>query len=334
MSSTVSDSLDVYEDNLNDETMLDCSSQHLEAVPNIENEFISVSISLSQSFKTRLTDGLIVNGCNVLLYICNSFVLDEIKISFIVKNSRCSNVLHIQIFYLLLILLFQILYLQNNHISSLPQNFFPSLPNLKWLDLRDNKLTDLPSSIQAHPSLTHLLLQNNKLTSLPNELGTVATLKVLQIRGNPLTYPSKDVTKCGIKTIKQYLERKLTEVSLSDVTEDSVSYSEKMTISDGARSYNSVLEEIKKDYGGLTVKFNEKEIHDHESKKKARIIERCPRLYKGTTYCQSAKYLKPVRFGNKETQVEKLRLRYLKEAELKKQQDLLAGREKTLQDRK
>ncbi len=39
------------------------------------------------------------------------------------------------------------LYLCDNQIEHLPDNFFPSLPNLKWLDLRFNKLRCLPKNI-------------------------------------------------------------------------------------------------------------------------------------------------------------------------------------------
>ena len=37
------------------------------------------------------------------------------------------------------------LYLNDNHLTSLPQDFFRKFVNVQWLDLRNNLLTDLPN---------------------------------------------------------------------------------------------------------------------------------------------------------------------------------------------
>ena len=39
------------------------------------------------------------------------------------------------------------LYLCNNQLKMLPDNFFACLPNLKWLDMRYNRITAIPKSI-------------------------------------------------------------------------------------------------------------------------------------------------------------------------------------------
>ncbi len=44
----------------------------------------------------------------------------------------------------------QSLHLQSNYITELPEGFFEQLTSLKWLDLRNNRLTSLPASVGKH----------------------------------------------------------------------------------------------------------------------------------------------------------------------------------------
>ncbi|XP_078269810.1 uncharacterized protein LOC144601493 isoform X4 [Rhinoraja longicauda] len=62
------------------------------------------------------------------------------------------------------------LYLEGNALSELSEDFFHRLPNLIWLDLRNNKLTSLPLSIGDHRCLKTLLLEGNPIRKLPVEL--------------------------------------------------------------------------------------------------------------------------------------------------------------------
>lgn len=62
------------------------------------------------------------------------------------------------------------LYLENNNLCELPKELFIILSHLQWLDIRNNQLTDLPTSIKSHPSLETILLQGNKIEKLPLEL--------------------------------------------------------------------------------------------------------------------------------------------------------------------
>ncbi|XP_055502625.1 leucine-rich repeat-containing protein 27-like [Leucoraja erinacea] len=64
------------------------------------------------------------------------------------------------------------LYLEGNALSELSEDFFHRLPNLIWLDLRNNKLTSLPLSIGDHRCLKTLLLEGNPIRKLPVELGS------------------------------------------------------------------------------------------------------------------------------------------------------------------
>ena len=89
----------------------------------------------------------------------------------------------------------QHLILRGNSLETLPEDLFERLPALEWLDLRDNRLSDLPHIplVSATPQpqssaitsesigsttapvsllpLRNLLLARNHLSSLPFELG-------------------------------------------------------------------------------------------------------------------------------------------------------------------
>ena len=100
-------------------------------------------------------------------------------------------------------------YLQGNNISFLPDEFFPSLQNLVWLDLRDNKLHEIPQNIGEHRNIKTLLLGRNQLKFLPLELGVIRTLTGLNLSNNPLKEPPHSVVERGIHAIKHYLLIKL-----------------------------------------------------------------------------------------------------------------------------
>lgn len=66
----------------------------------------------------------------------------------------------------------RMLYLEGNHLQQLPGNMFQKLPNLTWLDLRNNRLTAIPRGVAKHRYLENLLLANNEIETLPEELGS------------------------------------------------------------------------------------------------------------------------------------------------------------------
>lgn len=65
----------------------------------------------------------------------------------------------------------QYLYLEGNELTELSKDFFPSLRHLKWLDVRNNQLKNIPSTIVDHPTLQVLLLEGNQVETLPVEIG-------------------------------------------------------------------------------------------------------------------------------------------------------------------
>lgn len=112
----------------------------------------------------------------------------------------------------------QCLYLEGNKLTVLPDSLFTSCPNLRWLDLRNNKLVSIPSSIEKLRlvcPLTHilsliwmitfsrylrtLLLEGNQLTDLPPQLGRLRHLTGLNIAHNPLINPPRHITEKGTK---------------------------------------------------------------------------------------------------------------------------------------
>ncbi|KAJ0170923.1 hypothetical protein K1T71_013695 [Dendrolimus kikuchii] len=238
-----------------------------------------------------------------------------------------------------------VLYLQDNKLTTLPEDFFPSLPNLMYLDLRNNEITDIPKTIENHQYLTHLLLQNNKITSLPHELGTV-NLKVLQLAGNPLMYPQRDVIIAGTSKLLEFLHKKyLDDIfirSQTDLSDETVSNGENhffILLGECFCGYNSVIDEPKLRTNELCVQFVEKESTDSDEECYSRIKGKCPRLPKSRTkplpsHCQSMKYLKDLKADCGSTQYEKMKKNFLRDMALKKHKDLLAARDKILQDRK
>lgn len=239
--------------------------------------------------------------------------------------------------------LLQVIYLQNNQITTLPDDFFPSLPSLMYLDLRNNLLTDIPQTIKYHHALTHLLLQNNKLTSLPNELGTVATLKVLQLNGNPLRFPPKEIISAGVSKIKKFLGDHLTETLLRPATADSEGASsirDNASCNDVLASYNSFAEEGKIVRNDLIVQLNEKDDSDDSDEYHGRLCRKCPKLAKSRrqilpSYLQSAKYVSvgPIKTSSKEIQA-KIKAAHVKGLAIKKRKEFLDASEKILQERK
>lgn len=211
-----------------------------------------------------------------------------------------------------------------------------------YLDVRDNKLIDIPKSIKNHPCLTHLLLQNNLITSLPNELGTVNNLKMLQLAGNPLTYPPKVIINAGFISVKKFLNEKYIDSVFagcrSDISEETVSINDNPFIQEG-RSYNSVIDGEQQKRETMLIKFNEKlSDDDSDTEYYPRSKGKCPKLAKSRViippYSQSSKYLKPIKTDGKVLQDAKIRQSFFRDMAIKKHKELLATRDKILQGRK
>ncbi|KAJ4949386.1 hypothetical protein JOQ06_020901 [Pogonophryne albipinna] len=107
------------------------------------------------------------------------------------------------------------LYLEGNQISSIPDSMFIRLPNLLWLDLRNNHIASFPAEIGLHRSLKTLLLEGNPISELPAEMGNVITLKGLNLRNCPITFPPQDIIDQGLQSILQHLRRAMAQRPVS-----------------------------------------------------------------------------------------------------------------------
>lgn len=90
----------------------------------------------------------------------------------------------------------------------MPADFCESLPHLKILDLRDNKIEVLPDEIAYLQALMRLDLTNNSIASLPNSLAVLANLSNLQLEGNPIRSIRRDIIQSGtIRILKTLRDR-------------------------------------------------------------------------------------------------------------------------------
>jgi Leucine-rich repeat (LRR) protein len=78
------------------------------------------------------------------------------------------------------------LFLQGNRISSLPEDFFANMPNLRVLNLSANNLERLSASVDLLGSLERLILNDNRLSTLPFEITSLESLEYLGLERNLL----------------------------------------------------------------------------------------------------------------------------------------------------
>lgn len=77
-------------------------------------------------------------------------------------------------------------YLNNNRLRCLPNNFLSSQPRLTEVDLSENVIQDLPDGfLQGSENLRNLYLQGNELNFLPGSILQNPRLQKLELDGNP-----------------------------------------------------------------------------------------------------------------------------------------------------
>lgn len=78
--------------------------------------------------------------------------------------------------------------LRRERLKQIPDTVFTAFPNLKFLDLSKNSLTELPDKIEKLEKLETLNLSKNRLTTLPESIGNLRSLKLLNVNQNKITH--------------------------------------------------------------------------------------------------------------------------------------------------
>ncbi|KAH8280995.1 hypothetical protein KR054_006480 [Drosophila jambulina] len=112
------------------------------------------------------------------------------------------------------------LHASNNFIMTVPKAMCSNLPHLKILDLRDNKITELPDELCLLRNLNRLDVSNNTISMLPVTLSSLAHLISLQVDGNPIKTIRRDIIQCGTTRILKTLH----ERALAKAKEDGSEY--------------------------------------------------------------------------------------------------------------
>lgn len=94
-----------------------------------------------------------------------------------------------------------------------------NLPHLKILDLRDNKITDLPDELCLLRNLNRLDVSNNSISMLPVTLSSLAHLISLQVDGNPIKTIRRDIIQCGTTRILKTLHERALAKAKEDGTD-------------------------------------------------------------------------------------------------------------------
>ncbi|XP_017117338.1 leucine-rich repeat-containing protein 40 isoform X3 [Drosophila elegans] len=100
------------------------------------------------------------------------------------------------------------LHASNNFIKTIPTAMCSNLPHLKILDLRDNKITELPDELCLLRNLNRLDVSNNTISVLPVTLSSLAHLISLQVEGNPIKTIRRDILQCGTTRILKTLHER------------------------------------------------------------------------------------------------------------------------------
>ncbi|KAH8390433.1 hypothetical protein KR200_000838 [Drosophila serrata] len=117
------------------------------------------------------------------------------------------------------------LHASNNFIMTVPKAMCSNLPHLKILDLRDNKITELPDELCLLRNLNRLDVSNNTISMLPVTLSSLAHLISLQVDGNPIKTIRRDIIQCGTTRILKTLHERALAKAKEDDSDNAVSNS-------------------------------------------------------------------------------------------------------------
>lgn len=102
-----------------------------------------------------------------------------------------------------------VLNLGGNMLTRFPELNHEELPFLSDLDLKNNRITEIPDSIQNIQTLKVLNLEKNQIKVLPKALSSLPKLKDLFLKENPIADKRllKLINQCGTKQIVDYVKQ-------------------------------------------------------------------------------------------------------------------------------
>jgi leucine-rich repeat protein SHOC2 len=95
--------------------------------------------------------------------------------------------------------------LDDNEISVIDWKMCMDMTQLETLELRRNRIVEIPKQLCVHSSLRKLALSQNRITTLPIALGGMPNLADLQVQGMVLKLPPPSVLHYGTQNVLAYL---------------------------------------------------------------------------------------------------------------------------------
>ncbi|XP_063822501.1 leucine-rich repeat-containing protein 40-like isoform X2 [Ostrinia nubilalis] len=142
------------------------------------------------------------------------------------------------------------LYLANNFIKEITEEFCDQMQHLNVLNIRDNKIEVLPENISLLQKLKRLDLTNNNLNKLPRNLGLLSQLQSLSMEGNKLSAIRQDVIRGGTDRMMKYLRDRMTDEIVSETRYTDTDWPDKYTLKKSqalmvpSRSLTSVPDDV------------------------------------------------------------------------------------------
>ncbi|XP_052739378.1 leucine-rich repeat-containing protein 40 isoform X1 [Bicyclus anynana] len=108
------------------------------------------------------------------------------------------------------------IYIANNYIKVITEEFCDQMQQLNVLNIRDNKIEELPENISLLKTLKRFDLSNNNLNKLPKNLGLLSQLQSISMEGNKLSSVRQDIIRGGTDRMMKYLRDRMAEEIISE----------------------------------------------------------------------------------------------------------------------
>ncbi|XP_049696309.2 leucine-rich repeat-containing protein 40 [Helicoverpa armigera] len=122
------------------------------------------------------------------------------------------------------------IYMANNFIKIITDEFCDQMQHLNVLNIRDNKLEVLPENISLLQKLKRLDLTNNNLNKLPRNLGLLSQLQSINMEGNKLSFVRQDVIRGGTDRVMKFLRDRITEEVVNETRLTTDEWPDKYTL--------------------------------------------------------------------------------------------------------